>query len=102
MVPIAQTGRAGGAGVDHTRDYIRQVAGSNPAGHSTNTEGAVMQRAVHQCETCPFRDADEKYKRSSANIPAENWPCHTEAGYVGYSDVQCRGHWEAARKYGRK
>ena len=55
-------------------------------------------RATKMCSDCPFRGADENYKRECASIPAENWPCHTENLY-GEDGIQCRGHWEAVRKY---
>ena len=51
-------------------------------------------RAVRQCETCPFRGADDDYKREAAQIPGKDWPCHTEDLY-GEAGIQCRGHWEA-------
>lgn len=51
------------------------------------------------CETCPFRSADEEYKRECADIPAEDWPCHTEDLVYGERGIQCRGHYEARRKY---
>lgn len=34
-----------------------------------------------------------------AKVPAEDWPCHTEQGYWATCGIQCRGHWEAQRKY---
>ena len=55
-------------------------------------------RAVKQCPTCPFRGADERYRRECAEIDGEEWPCHTEDLHGQYG-VQCRGHWEAQRKY---
>ena len=58
-----------------------------------------MTRARIKCETCPFRGADEAYKRSSAHIQPEDWPCHTEDSH-GDIGIQCRGHWQAVRKYG--
>jgi len=57
-----------------------------------------VTRAPRQCPTCPFRNADEAYKRDCAAIPPEDWPCHTEDLH-GDLGVQCCGHWEARRKY---
>jgi hypothetical protein len=59
----------------------------------------VMQRATQKCDTCPFRDASESYKRSSAHIQPEDWPCHTE-DLDGDLGIQCRGHWQAVHKSG--
>jgi len=58
-----------------------------------------MGRASKKCETCPFRDAAKDYAPSCAHISSEDWPCHTEDlhGDIG---IQCRGHWQAVRKYG--
>jgi hypothetical protein len=58
-----------------------------------------MIRAQKQCRTCPFRDMPEDERREMATIPPEDWPCHTEQGYAATCDIQCRGHWEARRKY---
>lgn len=60
---------------------------------------AGMRRANKMCRTCPFRGADENYKRECAEIGASDWPCHTEDLY-GDNGIQCRGHYEARRKYG--
>lgn len=60
---------------------------------------SAMVRANKQCKTCPFRGIDETERRELAALPAENWPCHTEQGYWSSCDIQCRGHWEAQRKY---
>lgn len=55
------------------------------------------------CEECPFRDVDEKEKQECAVIPAHVFTCHLEDGPGGgWSGIQCRGHWEAQRKYGGK
>lgn len=56
-------------------------------------------RANKMCGTCPFRGADEDYKRECAHIPADAWPCHSEALSDWDTDIQCRGHFEARRKY---
>jgi len=59
-----------------------------------------MKRRHKMCESCPFRGADDNYKRECAEMAADDWPCHSE-GYFGMdSDVQCRGHYEAVRKFG--
>lgn len=58
-----------------------------------------MQRAQKQCQTCPFRGVSEHERRELAVVPPDYWECHTEAGYTGGSGIQCRGHWEARRKY---
>ena len=50
------------------------------------------------CPTCPFRGADDSVKRSCATVRANDWPCHTEDIY-GDAGVQCRGHYEAVRKF---
>ena len=55
-------------------------------------------RANRMCDSCPFRGADDDYKRESASIAAVEWPCHTEDFY-GDNDIQCRGHFEARIKY---
>lgn len=55
--------------------------------------------AKRQCETCPFKGADDAYKKSCAGIPAEDWPCHTADLVYGNHASQCRGHWKAQRKY---
>lgn len=57
-----------------------------------------MIRAKKQCKTCPFRGLLDDERRELAKV--ENWPCHTEQGYWAECDVQCRGHWEAQRKFG--
>jgi hypothetical protein len=57
----------------------------------------AMRRAAKQCKTCPFRGLDKAERRELAKVPAEEWPCHSEQGYLAYSDIQCRGHWEARR-----
>lgn len=58
-----------------------------------------MIRARRQCSTCPFRGIAEDERRELAKVPAEGWPCHSEQGYWASCDIQCRGHWEAQRKY---
>lgn len=65
-----------------------------------NVTETVMRRANKQCKTCPFRGIDETERRELAKVPADWWPCHTEQGYAAGCDIQCRGHWEAQRKYG--
>ena len=57
----------------------------------------VMRRATKVCSGCPFRGIDESERQELAKIP--DWPCHTEQGYYASCDIQCRGHWEAQRKY---
>lgn len=62
-----------------------------------------MIRATKMCKTCPFRGIADDERREAAQIPPEDWPCHTEHAYTGFSgncDIQCRGHWEAQRKFG--
>lgn len=51
-----------------------------------------------QCASCPFRHADEDYRKESAITPAEDWPCHTEYPWGG-GDIECRGHYEAQIKH---
>lgn len=58
-----------------------------------------MIRARKQCKTCPFRGIGENERRELALIEPEEFPCHTEQGYINECDIQCRGHWEARRKY---
>jgi hypothetical protein len=61
-----------------------------------------MKRRHKMCETCPFRNADEAYRKESAamDIPLEWWPCHTESGPNNDpTDVVCRGFWEACKSY---
>jgi hypothetical protein len=59
-----------------------------------------MRRAARMCENCPFR---LKLSRAEvlelAVIKPEDFECHTEAGYTS-TDIQCRGHWQARRKFG--
>lgn len=57
-----------------------------------------MQRARKQCKTCPFRGMPEDERREHAIVDAVAWPCHTEHP-IGWGETQCRGHWEAQRKY---
>ena len=57
-----------------------------------------MRRRHKQCSTCPFRGADEAYRKECAVMDAEDWPCHSEDIH-GNTDIQCRGHYEARRKY---
>jgi hypothetical protein len=59
-----------------------------------------MIRNSRMCSTCPFRGADETYRRESAEVHPELWPCHTDDLY-GENGIQCRGHWEAQRKFGK-
>jgi hypothetical protein len=59
----------------------------------------AMTRANKMCASCPFRGMPEPEKREMAKVPADWWPCHTEQGYAFECDIQCRGHWEAQRKY---
>lgn len=59
-----------------------------------------MGRRFKMCEECPFRGQDEQYKRECAEIPADWFACHMDAGWNGDDDApQCRGHYEARRKY---
>lgn len=58
-----------------------------------------MIRRAKRCLTCPFRGASDETKRSCAHIAAEDWPCHTEDMHAD-SGIQCRGHWEAQRRFG--
>lgn len=58
-----------------------------------------MRRANKMCKGCPFRGIDETERADLAKITADNWPCHEEQGYSYSSDIQCRGHFEAQRKY---
>ena len=59
-----------------------------------------MHRAARKCETCPFRSPPEGYAKSTAHIVADGWPCHTIEYYDDDGSVQCRGHWQAVRKFG--
>jgi hypothetical protein len=56
-------------------------------------------RRYKMCDNCPFRGADENYKREAAEITSDNWPCHEDAGPNNDPAPQCRGHYEARRKY---
>jgi hypothetical protein len=58
-----------------------------------------MMRAQKMCPDCPFRGLDADERRELAMVPPEWWPCHTEQGFAGSCDIQCRGHWEARRKF---
>lgn len=56
----------------------------------------TMRRANKQCAGCPFRGLPKTERIELAAVPADEWPCHTEAGYSS-TDIQCRGHWEAQK-----
>lgn len=58
-----------------------------------------MIRASKMCRSCPFRGLPDNERADLAQVPAEEWPCHTEQGYDFACDIQCRGHWEAQRKF---
>lgn len=58
-----------------------------------------MRRARKMCKGCPFRGIDEVERAELAKITPENWPCHDEQGFWSECDIQCRGHWEAQRRY---
>jgi hypothetical protein len=61
---------------------------------------AEMRRAKRMCATCPFRLPLTKAERQElAAIEPEGFPCHTEQGYDSWSDIECRGHWEARRQF---
>lgn len=57
-----------------------------------------MKRARRMCKSCPFRGASEEDRFELAVVDPEAWPCHTEHPHGG-GDTQCRGHFEARRKY---
>lgn len=58
-----------------------------------------MIRAQRMCDGCPFRLQMNNTERVElAALSPEEFPCHTEAGYTT-SNIQCRGHWEARRKF---
>lgn len=57
-----------------------------------------MPRAKKMCPTCPFRGIRESEKRELAVVEADAWGCHEENPY-GWTDIQCRGHFEAQKKY---
>ena len=70
------------------------------AARLTSTDGlADMRRATKMYKTCPFHGIDEAERKELAQVEPENWACHTEQGYYSSCDIQCRGHWEAQRKY---
>lgn len=69
-----------------------------PDSRATEHE-VVMRRRAKMCESCPFRGADDDYKRECADIIPELWPCHSEGYFGADSDIQCRGHYEARRKF---
>lgn len=56
-----------------------------------------MIRAIKQCPSCPFRGLGNSERAELAKVPADWWPCHNE---WPMADIQCRGHWEAQRKFG--
>ena len=56
-------------------------------------------RANKMCPSCPFRGADDAYKQETAGIEADEWPCHSEQMTSWDTDIQCRGHFEARRKF---
>lgn len=57
-----------------------------------------MQRAKRMCKTCPFRGVSESERYELALVEPEAWTCHSEHPH-GWGDTQCRGHFEARRKY---
>jgi hypothetical protein len=50
------------------------------------------------CQTCPFRGISEEERRELAVVEPEAWGCHTENPWT-WTDIQCRGHYEARKKY---
>jgi hypothetical protein len=60
-----------------------------------------MTRRSSMCEECPFRTMHARDKARVAGEDAEAWTCHMEeAGAAfGESEIHCRGHWEARRKF---
>jgi hypothetical protein len=68
-------------------------------GHTRAVSEGRMYRRQRMCESCPFRGADDAYKREAAPIPPDDWPCHSEGHFGQGSDIQCRGHFEARRKF---
>ncbi len=60
---------------------------------------ALMKRRSKMCASCPFRGADDAYKAECAEVQPWAWPCHTEVSYDTGSTIQCRGHYEARRKF---
>jgi len=61
--------------------------------------GGLLSRARKMCGSCPFRLRLTKVERQLfAAMPPDEFPCHTEDGYMpGSSGIQCRGHWEVRR-----
>ena len=59
----------------------------------------AMVRRNRMCATCPFRGADDAYKRECSEIQPENWACHSEGYFGADTNIQCRGHYEARRKF---
>ena len=57
-----------------------------------------MRVRKKQCDTCPFRGATEAQIAGDAIVDPEHWGCHSENPY-GWTDVQCRGHWRARKRY---
>ena len=57
-----------------------------------------MPVAKKQCATCPFRGATEAQIAGDAIVEPEHWGCHSDNPY-GWTDMQCRGHWRARKKY---
>jgi hypothetical protein len=50
------------------------------------------------CDTCPFRGMSQDERMENACVEAEAWGCHSESPY-GWTDIQCRGHYAAQKKY---
>lgn len=57
-----------------------------------------MVRAKKMCATCPFRGMSAADRYENAVVPPDDWPCHTEHP-IGWGETQCRGHYEARRKF---
>lgn len=60
-----------------------------------------MTRRSSMCKECPFRDDVSEW--DMGQLAKVEFTCHEEDGPIGFgtSGIQCRGHWEAVRKFNR-
>ena len=90
--------------------FAERLKLSDPANKRMNTTETTppgsLQRMVRRrsmCIECPFRPPIENAIDMAGLLNVE-FTCHMEDSphVMGDSRVQCRGHWEAVRKYKRK
>lgn len=62
-----------------------------------------LKRRRSMCSGCPFQNEPQS-DEAMRKLAQVEFTCHEEDGYVGFgeSGIQCRGHWEAVRKFNRR